>query len=164
MAMEFAPHGDLSNIFERFGTTERQAFIAQDPNNLKKLQNLDRYVAISLFSGLKALHQDAQILHGDLKAENVFFCANGVPKLGDFGKSVLFEQNIVNGSAVDVLTQLPPEVAVNKRNYFEMTTSGDVWSLGILIFRMLTGEKCPIKPASMGAALTSRCCTVKKRF
>jgi Protein kinase domain len=152
IAMEWAPHGDLSNIFERFGTTQRQAFIAQDPNNLQKLQNLDRYVATSLFSGLKALHQDAQMLHGDLKAENIFIGANGVPKLGDFGKSVLLEENIVKESAVDVLTQLAPEVAVNKRNYFEMTTSGDVWSLGVVIFRMLTGEKCPIKPAKLGGS------------
>ena len=152
IAMEWAPHGDLSNIFERFGTTQRQAFIAQDPNNLQKLQNLDRYVATSLFSGLKALHQNAQMLHGDLKAENIFIGANGVPKLGDFGKSVLLEENIVKESAVDVLTQLAPEVAVNKRNYFEMTTSGDVWSLGVVIFRMLTGEKCPIKPAQLGGS------------
>jgi serine/threonine protein kinase len=149
MAMELAPHGDLSNIFERFGPAQRKAFIAQDPNNLKKLQNLDRYVAISLFSGLNALHEDAQMLHGDLKGENVFIGANGVPKLGDFGKSVLLEHNIVNQSAVDVLTQLAPEVAVNKKNYFEMTTSGDVWSLGILIFRMLTGEKSPIKSVNV---------------
>lgn len=48
------------------------------------------------------------------------------------------------------MTQLAPEVAVNKRNYFEMTTNGDVWSLGIFIFRLLTGEKRPIKPATMG--------------
>ncbi len=97
MAMEFAPYGDLSNIFERFGTRQRQAFIAQDPNNLKKPQNLDRYVALSLFSGLKVLHQDAQMLHGDLKAENKFICANGVPKLGNFGKSVLLEENSLTG-------------------------------------------------------------------
>ena len=152
MAMELAPHGDLANIFERFDSTQRQAFIAQDLKNQEKLQNLDRYVATSLFNGLTALHEGAQMLHGDLKAANVFIGANGIPKLGDFGKSVLLEENIVKESTVDVLTQLAPEVALNKRNYFEMTTSGDVWSMGIVIFQMLTGEECPIKPTKMGGS------------
>ena len=152
MAMELAPHGDLANIFERFDSPQRQAFIAQDPKNQEKLQNLDRYVATSLFNGLTALHEGAQMLHGDLKAANVFIGANGVPKLGDFGKSVLLEENIVKESMVDVLTQLAPEVALNKRNYFEMTTSGDVWSIGVVIFQMLTGEASPIKPTKMGGS------------
>lgn len=152
MAMEFAPHGDLANIFERFDSTQRQAFIARDPKNQEKLQNLHRYVATSLFNGLTALHEGAQMLHGDLKAANIFIGANGAPKLGDFGKSVLLEENIVKESMVDVLTQLAPEVALNKRNYFEMATGGDVWSMGIVIFQMLTGEECPIKPTKMGGS------------
>ncbi len=152
MAMELAPYGDLANIFERFDSTQRQTFIARDPKNREKLQNLDRYIATSLFNGLTALHEGAQMLHGDLKAANVFIGANGVPKLGDFGKSVLLEENIVKESMVDVLAQLAPEVALNKRSYLEMTTKGDVWSMGIVIFQMLTGEECPIKPTKMGGS------------
>lgn len=53
---------------------------------------------------------------------------------------------------VDVLAQLAPEVALNKRSYLEMTTKGDVWSMGIVIFQMLTGEECPIKPTKMGGS------------
>ena len=145
MAMEFAPHGDLANIFNRFGPDQRQAFIAQDSRNQEKLQNLDRYVAASLFSGLKALHEDAQMLHGDLKAANVFIGANGVPKLADFGRAVLLEENVVKGATADAMGQLAPEVAVNLNNYFEMTPGADVWSIGIILYEMKTGDPFPIK-------------------
>lgn len=164
MAMEFAPHKDLANIFERFGPAQRQAFISQDPKNKERLQNLDRYVATSLFNGLKALHENVQMLHGDLKAANVFIGANGVPKLGDFGKSVLLEENILKQSEVDVLTQLAPEVALNKKNYFEMTTGADVWSMGIIIFQMLTGEECPIEPAKMGGSADGAILSAMEKF
>ena len=145
MAMELAPHGDLKNIFGRFDLTQRQAFIARDPKNQEKLQNLDRYVATSLFNGLTALHEGAQMLHGDLKAANVFIGANGVPKLADFGRSVLLEENIVKGATADAMAQLAPEVAVNLNNYFEMTCGADVWSIGIIIYEMKTGDSFPIK-------------------
>lgn len=145
MAMELAPHGDLKNIFNRFNSTQQQAFIAQDPKNQEKLQNLDRYVATSLFNGLTALHEGAQMLHGDLKAANVFIGANGVPKLADFGRSVLLEENIVKGATADVMAQLAPEVAANLNNYFEMTCGADVWAIGIIIYEMKTGDPFPIK-------------------
>ena len=145
MAMELAPYGDLANIFERFGPDQRQAFIAQNPKNLEKLQNLDRYVAMSLFNGLTALHEDAHMLHGDLKAANVFIGANGVPKLADFGRSVLLAENIVKGATADAMEQLAPEVAMNLNNHFEMTSGADVWSIGIIIYKMKTGDPFPLK-------------------
>ncbi len=145
MAMELAPHGDLENIFNRFDSTQRQAFIARDPKNRERLQNLDRYVARSLFNGLTALHEGAQMLHGDLKAANVFIGANGVPKLADFGRSVLLEDNIVKRATADAVAQLAPEVAVNLNNYFEMTCGADVWSVGIIIYKMKTGHSFPIR-------------------
>ena len=145
MAMELAPHGDLENIFNRFDSTQRQAFIARDPKNRERLQNLDRYVARSLFNGLTALHEGAQMLHGDLKAANIFIGANGVPKLADFGRSVLLEDNIVKRATADAMAQLAPEVAVNLNNYFEMTCGADVWSVGIIIYKMKTGHSFPIK-------------------
>jgi len=145
VAMEFAPHNDLDNIFQRFGPAQRQAFIAEDPKNQEKLQNLDRYVATSLFSGLVALHEGARMLHGDLKAENVFIGEGGVPKLADFGRSVLLEENIVKGSTADVMAQLAPEVAVNLNNYLELTPATDIWSMGIILYKMMTGDPFPIR-------------------
>lgn len=82
MAMELAPYGDLANIFERFDSTQRQTFIARDPKNREKLQNLDRYIATSLFNGLTALHEGAQMLHGDLKSSQCVHWGKRCAKTG----------------------------------------------------------------------------------
>ena len=159
MAMEYAPYGDMAGVLAALTPEKRSALIAKDSANKDKLQVLDRYIARSIFSGLRALHEDAQMVHGDLKAANVFIAEGGVPKLADFGKSVLLEENILNGTSVDAMKQLAPEVAVNLDRHFELTAATDIWSAGIILYQLLTGEPFPIKataPIRGGAEIATR--------
>jgi NIMA (never in mitosis gene a)-related kinase len=87
--------------------------------------------------GLKAIHKKG-ILHRDLKAENIFFMKNGEVKIGDFGLS----RYLKNGSPsmmslVGTSSYMSPEL-LNQEPYGFPT---DIWSLGVIIYQMATGEK-----------------------
>ncbi|THU92848.1 kinase-like protein [Dendrothele bispora CBS 962.96] len=79
----------------------------------------------------------AQILHRDVKPDNVFLDENHNVKLGDFGVSkALPEMNFTN-TCVGTPYYMSPEL-LQERNYDFKT---DIWSLGCLIY-----ELCALKP------------------
>ncbi|NMA51024.1 MAG: Stk1 family PASTA domain-containing Ser/Thr kinase [Mollicutes bacterium] len=98
-------------------------------------------ILLQVTSGLSVAH-DSYIIHRDIKPQNIMILENGIVKLTDFGISVamnstqLTQTNSVMGS----VHYLPPEQASGKG----ATLQSDIYSLGILMYELLTG-KLPFK-------------------
>lgn len=96
-------------------------------------------IALQVASGLAAAHR-AGIVHRDVTPYNVFLTADGPAKLLDFGIASLRGPSEVGpeaaGAARGTIGYMSPEQARG------MPTDArtDVWSLGIVLYRMLTGE------------------------
>ncbi|KAF8812023.1 Pkinase-domain-containing protein [Phlegmacium glaucopus] len=78
-----------------------------------------------------------QILHRDLKPDNVFLDANNTVKLGDFGLSKALAQASFANTYVGTPYYMSPELMQEKA----YDSKSDIWSLGCLIY-----ELCALKP------------------
>ncbi len=90
-----------------------------------------------LCSALKAAH-DAGIIHRDLKPSNVLLATDGKVKLTDFGVAQLFaaERLTITGGVIGTAEYMSPEQAQGQR----ATKRSDLYSLGALLYAMLTGR------------------------
>ena len=89
-----------------------------------------------LTEALAAAHS-AGILHRDLKPENVFLSDGGKVKLGDFGLAREISEHTQTGSVVGTVAYLSPELVLRG----QADARSDIYSLGVMIFEMLTGKQ-----------------------
>ena len=90
-----------------------------------------------ILQGLYYLHKN-RVLHRDLKTLNIFLTKDNHIKIGDFGVSKkLINNNIYAYTFVGTPYYLSPEICQNKP-YDEKS---DVWSLGVLIYELITLNK-----------------------
>ena len=94
-------------------------------------------ITLQITSGLSVAH-DSYIIHRDIKPQNILILENGMIKITDFGIAVamnatqLTQTNSVMGS----VHYLPPEQASGKG----ATLQSDIYSIGILMYELLTGK------------------------
>ena len=94
-------------------------------------------IMLQITDGMSAAH-DKYIIHRDIKPQNIMILENGLIKITDFGIAMalnstqLTQTNSVMGS----VHYLPPEQASGKG----ATIQSDVYSMGILMYELLTGE------------------------
>ena len=92
-----------------------------------------------LLKALKFLHKERHQIHRDIKPENILVNSFGEFKLTDFGISKqLFETLNLCKSFVGTMAYMSPE-RMNSEDY---SYPSDVWSLGLIIYEMATGEFC----------------------
>lgn len=122
IVMELVKGRNLSNI------------IAEDaPLDYRTVIDLTKQVA----SALRIAHKN-KIIHRDVKPHNIMVTSDGVAKLADFGiaKAVNDATLSTNSKVIGSVHYFSPEQA--RGNYVDERS--DIYSLGIVMYEMLTGK------------------------
>ena len=101
-------------------------------------------IMMQLTSGIACAH-DSYIIHRDIKPQNVLILDDGRVKITDFGIAMALNSNELTqtNSVMGSVHYLPPEQA----NGTGATVKSDIYSLGILMYELVTG-KLPFKGES----------------
>ncbi|MFN0159240.1 MAG: protein kinase domain-containing protein [Bacteroidota bacterium] len=104
---------------------------------------------IQIAEGLDAAHQK-QIVHRDIKSENIMIDRNGQLKIMDFGLAKLKSSAGLTktGTSLGTLSYMSPEQAQG----VPADHRSDLWSLGVVFFEMLTAD-LPFKAEHEAALL-----------
>lgn len=94
-------------------------------------------ILLQITRGLAQAHEQ-NIIHRDLKPANIFITKEGVVKILDFGLAKLAGTQKLTRSGVALGTT--PYMAPEQIQNDVVDRRTDLWSLGILLFEMLTGE------------------------
>lgn len=124
MAMEFCPGGTL------------EARVRDQPQPPREAAQ----IVATLADALHHAHQ-AGIVHRDIKPANILLAADGSPKVVDFGLAKRLDGSdgfTQTGAIMGSLGYMAPEQAAGRTR--EATAATDVYSLGALLYKLLTGR------------------------
>lgn len=121
LIMEYAEHGDLlAYINVKSKLSEHRAW---------------RYFN-HMIQALHYIHQSGYI-HGDIKLENILICAGDIVKLTDLGFVTAWNPNLPMTFGKGSINYASPEILLHRPFYGPET---DIWSLGIVLYAMVSGN------------------------
>uniref|UniRef100_A0A1I7URU7 Protein kinase domain-containing protein n=1 Tax=Caenorhabditis tropicalis TaxID=1561998 RepID=A0A1I7URU7_9PELO len=121
MIMEYCERGDMSSIL---GVDE--AFP----------EDIGRFYLSEIVFGIRYLHT-SNIMHRDLKLENIVIDGDGHLKICDFGFS---KMNMLDTTRTFTLCGTVPYTAPEVCDYSGYGKLADIWSFGVMMKRMMTGQ------------------------
>ncbi|XP_026460777.1 serine/threonine-protein kinase PBS1-like isoform X2 [Papaver somniferum] len=124
LVYEYMPKGLRSVLFDK----------SKDPQKLEWNQRF--IICLGIAKGLAYLHDEKNIVHGDVKLSNVLLDQALHPKISDFGLAKRLE-NIKNTKipAVGAMAYMAPEYA----NEGILTEKADVYSFGVVTLEIMSG-------------------------
>ncbi|XP_037609131.1 serine/threonine-protein kinase NIM1 isoform X1 [Sebastes umbrosus] len=131
LVLEYAGGGDLHDRITTDG---------------KMSDNSSKVTFAQILSAIKYMH-NINVIHRDLKAENVLFTSTGCVKVADFGFSTRVSNH---NDALDTFCGSPPYAAPELfMDECYLGAPVDVWAMGVLLFFMVTGSM-PFRAETIG--------------
>lgn len=144
-------HPNIARLYDG-GTTKEglpylvMEYIAGRPiNNYCDENKLSIKRRISLFiqvcSAVEHAHRNL-VVHRDIKPSNILVTNSGIPKLLDFGiaKEIVSDPNLTDNTILGKQILTPAYASPEQVKGESITTSSDVYSLGVLLYQLLTGR------------------------
>jgi len=137
-------HANIAQIYS-FGQEKGQPYIVMElvsgervdelmerPGGITKILALR--IGLEIAQGLSAA-DEAGLVHGDIKPENILLDRKGNAKLVDFGLATVAHQNAGEG-----IWGTPYYIAPEKIRRQKLDARSDIYSLGATLYHMLTGQ------------------------
>jgi len=132
-------NGDLYLAMEYVDGVPIHIFCVQE--HLSLAQRLELFMHVC--EAVQFAHQNL-IVHRDLKPDNIFVAEDGTPRLLDFGTAKLLSPSLANpGSELtrEGFQSFTPQYASPEQVLGNpITTASDTYSLGVLLYLLLTGS------------------------
>lgn len=141
-------HPNIVSIFDRGETEDGTYYIAMEylPGGTLKDRLVKRgplpartaaAVALQIAEALKCAH-DSNVVHRDIKPHNILITESGDIKVTDFGIARAASSSTMTktGSILGTAQYLSPEQAMGD----PVSPQSDLYSLGVVLYEMLTGE------------------------
>jgi serine/threonine protein kinase len=128
MVLELMSWGSLEALIE--------AQWNEDPGKYAMDEEVLAVVMHSILSALEYLHDDAGLIHADIKPSNCLLSRHGEVKLSDFGICRSVQGALRSGGFSGTMGYMSPE----RLNGQGLSVSADVWSLGVVAVEYATGR------------------------
>jgi len=127
MLMEYMPGGSLKDMINKEGALPIEQAIS--------------YVSQIAYA-LALAHRNG-VIHRDIKPDNILFTADGVPKLADLGIAKFISDTqtstlTMKGHILGTPAYMAPEQMMDSHH---IDARADIYSLGVVLYEMLTGRK-----------------------
>jgi serine/threonine protein kinase len=164
-ALALMDHPNIARIFDAGTTDSGHPYFAMelvrgvritdycDRHNLSTRERLDLFITVA--QAVQHAHQKG-IIHRDLKPSNILVTVNDgvpVPKIIDFGIAKATQQPLTEKTLFTRFNQLLGTPAYMSPEQAELTsvdidTRTDIYSLGVLLYELLTGHT-PFEPGEL---------------
>jgi serine/threonine protein kinase/DNA-binding SARP family transcriptional activator/pimeloyl-ACP methyl ester carboxylesterase/predicted ATPase len=121
--MEYAPGGSLRERLAAAGRLPLKQVLA---------------IGLELADALSRAHH-LEVIHRDIKPDNVLLAEDGTPRLTDFGMARLVREN-TNLTQPGAILGSPAYMSPEALRGESLDARSDIWSFGVLLFEMLTGQ------------------------
>jgi serine/threonine protein kinase len=146
LVMECCSGGDLSNLIQTMH--EHVKTKNPPPEAVREYHLAIQHYTLQILEGITFLHSN-NIIHCDLKPENIFLTNDGIVKIGDFGCAIEIDSLKTNTEPAkgQIQNYVPrgtvgfscPEL-LREGNAKELTHAVDLWAFGCLCYTMLFGH------------------------